>query len=98
MPSILCGTAQYAYKIRSTITIDDIKEVADVCKKHGVQSYLTLNTVMYDYDMQLVQKIVNTCKEDGIDAIIASDYAVFEIYKTVGIPLHINTNCQCDQC
>lgn len=91
--AIYFGVEQLNMRTKSvpTITIDDIKEVADVCKKHGVQSYLTLNTVMYDYDMQLVQKIVNTCKEDGIDAIIASDYAVFEICKTVGIPLHIST-------
>ncbi len=91
--AIYFGVEQLNMRTKSvpTITIDDIKEVADVCRKHGVQSYLTLNTVMYDYDMQLVQKIVNTCKEEGIDAIIASDYAVFEICKTVGIPLHIST-------
>ena len=91
--AIYFGVEQLNMRTKSvpTITINDIAEVADIALQNNIKAYLTLNTVMYDYDMQLVQKIVQEAKDRGIHAIIASDYAVFEICKKVGIPLHIST-------
>lgn len=91
--AIYFGVEQLNMRAKSVpaITIDDIKEVVDYCHKMGVQAYLTLNTVIYDYDMQLARRIVETCKEKGVDAIIASDFAVFQLCKLYDIPLHIST-------
>jgi putative protease len=52
---------------------------------------LTLNTVMYDYDMQLIRSILQEVKIHGIDAVIASDFAVIEMCRSMQIPLHIST-------
>lgn len=91
--AIYFGVEQLNMRTKSipTITIDDIAEVADICKQNAIKAYLTLNTVVYDYDMQLARKIITECKIQGIDAVIASDFAVFEMCKSIGIPLHIST-------
>ncbi|MBX7182766.1 MAG: U32 family peptidase [Bacteroidia bacterium] len=91
--AIYFGVEQLNMRTKSvpTITLDDMAEVAGLCKKNGVRSYLTLNTIVYDHDIVLAQEIVKTCKETGIDAIIASDFAVFEMCKRYGMPLHIST-------
>ena len=91
--AIYFGVEQLNMRTKSihTITIDDIAEVADICKQNAIKAYLTLNTVVYDYDMQLARKIITECKIQGINAVIASDFAVFEMCKSIGMPLHIST-------
>jgi len=71
--------------------ISDIKEISSVCKKNRIKSYITLNTVMYEHDMQLLQAILKEVKKCKIDAVIASDFAVIEYCSQHGIPLHIST-------
>ncbi len=91
--AIYFGVEQLNMRTKSvpTITIDDIAEIAEICHENGVKCYLTLNTVMYDHDMQLATRIIKACKTYGVDAIIASDYAVFGICREFNIPLHIST-------
>lgn len=91
--AIYFGVEQLNMRTKSipTITIEDIAEVAQICKQHHIKAYLTLNTVVFDYDMQLARRIISECKNKGIDAVIASDFAVFEMCKSLGMPLHIST-------
>ena len=62
----------------SAFTIDDLREIAQTCREHGVKSYLTVNTIIYDEDMELMHQIVDAAREAGISAIIASDVAVMQ--------------------
>ncbi|MBK9566524.1 MAG: U32 family peptidase [Saprospiraceae bacterium] len=91
--AIYFGVEQLNMRTKSipTITIEDISEVGQICSQHQIKAYLTLNTVVYDYDMQLARKIISECKNQRIDAVIASDFAVFDICKSLGMPLHIST-------
>ncbi|MCZ2101196.1 MAG: U32 family peptidase [Chitinophagales bacterium] len=91
--AIYFGVEQLNMRTKSvpTITVEDIAEVAEVCHNNGIKAYLTLNTVMYDHDMQLAGRIIKACKTAGIDAIIASDYAIFGMCQAQGMPLHIST-------
>lgn len=91
--SVYFGVEQLNMRARSSInfTLDDLKEVAKIGKKHNVKTYLTLNTILYDHDITLMKNIVNTAKESGITAIIASDHAVMNYAKKVGMEIHIST-------
>lgn len=71
--------------------IADIKKVADICKKNNVKSYLTLNTIMYDEDLEQVKKICDAAKAAKISAIIASDAAAISYVKSVGLEIHLST-------
>lgn len=75
----------------NSFSIADLGEINKLARSYHAKTCLTLNTVMYDHDMQLVRNIVQQAKENGIDAIIASDFAVMEICKTMHMPLHIST-------
>lgn len=74
-----------------TFRIDDIKEIAERCRTAGVKAYITLNTVMYDHDRNLLHSILQEVKNYGIDAVIASDFAVIESCIRMNIPVHIST-------
>ena len=60
----------------SAFTLDDLKEIADTCRQHGIKSYLTVNTIIYDDDMDEMRQTLDAAREAGISAIIASDMAV----------------------
>ncbi|MCC6257253.1 MAG: U32 family peptidase [Chitinophagaceae bacterium] len=91
--AIYFGVEQLNMRTRSahSFQIDDIKEISKICHKNGLKAYITLNTVMYDHDMQLLQSILKEVKKQKIDAVIASDYAVIEQCCRMKIPLHIST-------
>ena len=75
----------------NTFTVDDLREIAGVCRQHGVNSYLTVNTIIYDEDMQLMRKMVHAAKEAGITAVIASDVAVMMYCRSIGQEVHLST-------
>ncbi|WEK34739.1 MAG: U32 family peptidase [Candidatus Pseudobacter hemicellulosilyticus] len=91
--AIYFGVEQLNMRSRSSggFIIDDIAEISVRCHAAGLRCYITLNTVMYEYDMQLLQGILKAVKEHGVDAVIASDFAVIESCTRMGIPLHIST-------
>ncbi len=75
----------------NAFTLHDLKEISRICKFSGIKSYLTLNTVIYDHDIQLARRIIKECKLQEIDAVIASDFAVFELCRKENMPVHIST-------
>ena len=75
----------------STFTINDLREIAQICEKQNVKSYLTVNTIIYEDDITLMHKIVDAAKESGISAVIASDIAVLQYCNTVGMEVHLST-------
>ncbi|MCZ2222234.1 MAG: U32 family peptidase [Chitinophagales bacterium] len=91
--AVYFGVEQLNMRAKSinSFKIEDLKEISLLCKKHGVKTCLTLNTVMYDYDMQLIKNILLAVKENNIDAVIAADFAVIEMCRSMQIPLHIST-------
>ncbi|MDE6693617.1 MAG: U32 family peptidase, partial [Muribaculaceae bacterium] len=55
--------------------------------------YLTVNTVMYDSDLEMCHHIIDAVKESGITAIIASDISAILYARSLGVEVHISTQC-----
>ncbi len=75
----------------STFTIDDLREIAVTCNEHGIKTYLTVNTIIYNEDIALMHEIVDAAKEAGISAVIASDVAVMTYCNKIGQEVHLST-------
>lgn len=75
----------------NAFTIDDLREIAELCRDKGVKSYLTVNTIVYDEELDEMRRIVNAAKAAGISAIIASDAAVLGYAKKAGVEVHLST-------
>jgi putative protease len=91
--AVYFGVEQLNMRARSSnnFTLEDLKKIAQIGSTHNVKTYLTLNTVLYDHDISLMKRIVNAAQESGITAIIASDHAVLNYAKKVGVDIHIST-------
>ncbi len=72
-------------------TAEDLPEISERCLKHGVQSYLTLNVVLYDQEVGEMRQLLDRAKNAGISAIIASDQAVIAYARSIDLPIHIST-------
>lgn len=91
--SIYFGIENLNMRARSanTFTIDDLREIAVTCDEHGMKSYLTVNTIIYDKDVELMHTIVDAAKEAGISAVIAADVAVMMYARQIGQEVHLST-------
>lgn len=75
----------------STFSIDDLREIAATCNEHGIKTYLTVNTIIYNEDIALMHEIVDAAKEAGISAVIASDVAVMTYCNKIRQEVHLST-------
>ncbi len=75
----------------SAFTIDDLQHIAATCAEHGMKSYLTVNTIIYQEDIELMHHIIDAAHEAAISAIIASDVAVMTYCRQVGQEVHLST-------
>lgn len=77
----------------ANFTLDDLVEIVRQCREAGVKTYLTVNTVIYDADIEYLDQIVEAAAAAGVSAIIASDMAVFNACRRHGVEIHISTQC-----
>lgn len=78
-------------KSANNFTTEDLFKIAGICREHGVKSYLTVNTIIYDDDLELMRKIIDSAKEAEVSAIIAADVAPMLYARQVGVEVHLST-------
>ena len=91
--SVYFGIGQLNMRSHSAnhFTIDDLHEIAQMCQEHGIKTYLTVNTIIYDDDIETMRMIVDAAKAAQITAVIASDVAVMTYCNRVGVEVHLST-------
>lgn len=91
--SVYFGVEQLNMRARSSnnFTIEDLRNIAKIGEENNIRTYLTINTVLYDHDMQLMRGIVDAANESGITALIAADHAVMAYAAKRGMEVHIST-------
>ena len=91
--SIYFGIEGLNMRARSSnnFTIDDLHEIAKICRENNMKSYLTVNTIIYDNDLALMRRIVDAASEAQLSAIIAADVAVMTYARSIGVEVHLST-------
>ena len=77
----------------NNFTIEDLKNIADIASQNGVKTYLTLNTIVYDSELDYMQEILNAAKQSGVSAVIAADLAVISYARSINLEVHLSTQC-----
>lgn len=91
--SVYFGVEQLNMRSKSSVnfTLDDLAKIVSICREHGLKSYLTVNTVLYDSDMAAMKAILDRAKQEGITAVIAADQAAIFYARSIGMEVHIST-------
>lgn len=72
-------------------SVDDLNNISEFCKGNNVRTYLTLNTIVFEEELDEVEEIITKAKEAGIDRIICWDLAVAELCHKHDFPFAIST-------
>ena len=93
--SVYFGVGAMNMRSRSAanFTFEDLANIVQICKKHEVKSYLTVNTIIYNDEIQQMHDLLDAAKACGVTAIIASDMAVIQYAREKGIEIHLSTQC-----
>lgn len=93
--SVYFGIGHLNMRSKSTknFTLDDLRQIADTCREHDVKSYVTVNTVVFDEELEEMRQLLDAVKANNISAIIASDQSVIQYARQIGVEVHISTQC-----
>jgi putative protease len=91
--SVYFGAEQLNMRAASSInfTLDDFRNIVTICKDNGIKSYLTVNVVVFDHEIEQMHRIIDTAVASGVSAIIASDLSVINYSFGSGIEVHLST-------
>ena len=87
------GRLNMRSKSAKNFTLDDLNKIATICNEHNVKSYVTINTVVFDEELDEMRQLVDAVKSNKISAIIASDQSVIQYARQIGVEVHMSTQC-----
>ena len=93
--SVYFGVGAMNMRSRSAanFSLDDLANIVHICKENQVRSYLTVNTIIYNDEIAKMRELLDAAKACGVTAIIASDMAVIQYAREIGIEIHLSTQC-----
>ncbi len=71
--------------------LEDLSEISQFCKKKKVDTFLTVNTVLYDSDIKRMKEIVDEAKKNNVSGVIVSDFAAIQYAHKINMPICIST-------
>ena len=91
--SVFLGVGELNMRASSNtnFTVETLPEAVEICHKAGVKLYLTVNTIVYNEELEAVRETLELAKSVGVDAIIASDQAVIVMARELGLRVHLST-------
>ena len=91
--SVYFGVEQLNMRAKSSnnFTLKDLRKIVSIAKENNIKTYLTINTVIYDTEIEKMKEVVDTAKESGITAIIATDQSVMNYARSKDVEVHLST-------
>ncbi|NLP19407.1 MAG: U32 family peptidase [Bacteroidales bacterium] len=91
--SVYFGIGNLNMRSRSSInfTFEDLRKIVNICNEAGVNTYLTVNTVIYDGELDTMRQIIDAAAEVKVSAVIVSDVAVMKYAREKGVEVHAST-------
>ncbi|MGE5406753.1 MAG: peptidase U32 family protein [Methanosarcina sp.] len=91
--SVYFGTGQLNMRAASSsnFSLDDLRNIVKICRENGLKSYLTVNVVVYDNEIEQMHRLIDAAVECGVSAVIASDLSVINYAFSKGIEIHLST-------
>ena len=87
------GAMNMRSRSAANFNLEDLANIVTICKENHVNSYLTVNTIIYNDELAQMHELVDAAKAYGVTAIIASDMAVIQYAREIGIEVHLSTQC-----
>ena len=90
--AVYIGGPDFGAREKASNTIEDIEKLCRHAALYDAKVYVTLNTVLYDNELERARRIAYDCWNAGVDALIVQDMALLQM-DLPPIPLHASTQC-----
>ena len=90
--AVYIGGPDFGAREKAANTIDDIERLCRHAALYDAKVYVTLNTLLYDNELERARKMAYDCWNAGVDALIVQDMALLQL-DLPPIPLHASTQC-----
>ncbi len=91
--AVYFGLAQLNMRARArrSFNVPDLQEIMSRLHTSQVKGYLTLNTLLYEHDLKLCYKMLETAAKEKVDGVILSDMAAVRMANELGLEVHLST-------
>lgn len=87
------GNLNMRSRSANNFTLGDLEKICEIAHAAGVRTYLTVNTIIYNHEIEEMHLLLQAAKRVGVSAVIASDMAVITYANSIGVEVHISTQC-----
>ena len=91
--AVYIGAGKFGARHSATNSVEDIAKVAEYAHRYGAKVYATLNTLLFDNELEEARKQALALINAGVDALIVQDMAYYMM--DLPIPLHASTQTNC---
>jgi putative protease len=92
--AVYIGAPKFGARAAVGNSIDDIRQLCDYAHQFGAKIYVTLNTIVYDHELDEAQKLIDQLAGIGVDAILVQDMGLLQFMN--GKPFEIHASTQTD--
>ncbi|SFW32047.1 putative protease [Prevotellaceae bacterium HUN156] len=88
--AVYIGAARFGARVAAGNSVDDIRQLCEYAHQYGVKVYVTVNTIIFDNELEATRQLIEQLKEAGVDAILVQDMGLLKM-KLPPIALHAST-------
>ena len=89
--AVYIGASKFGARAAAGNSIDDIRRLCDYAHPYGAKVYVTVNTILYDDELEATRQMLSDLEETGVDAILVQDMAVLQLAESMDLCLHAST-------
>ena len=92
--AVYIGAARFGARVAAGNSVDDIRQLCDYAHQYGVKVYVTVNTIIYDNELEATKQLLQELQEAGVDAILIQDMGLLNFQLSTfnyQLPFHAST-------
>lgn len=89
--AVYIGAQRFGARAAAGNTVDDIAALCHYAHRYGAKVYVTLNTIVYDSETDVVRRLIEELSAARVDALLVQDMAVAVMAQAAGLPVHAST-------
>ena len=89
--AVYIGAPRFGARAAAGNSIDDIRQLCDYAHPFGVKVYVTVNTILYDDELEATRQLLHDLETAGVDAVLVQDMAVLQLAADTSLTLHAST-------
>ena len=89
--AVYIGAPRFGARAAVGNSIDDIRRLCDYARPFGVKVYATVNTIVFDEEIDIVRQLIEDLEDAGVSAVLVQDMAVLQLLQGTALLPHAST-------